>query len=213
MRRTDIPPTKSNLLRLKEDFGFVRSGHALLEQKREVLLEELTEMQRETAQLRRAAEAALTAAYEALRDALLANERRSIEVEALAFSGTQNLQLRERSIMGVVVPLLDIEMSEPAEPTTAPGWAGPGAVIVRRRVRGLLERLVHLAESEVSCHRLAAELQKTQRKVNALEHVFIPEHRDTIQFIESTLEEREREALFHRKRLKRERAALSGEEP
>ncbi len=205
MRSTDIPPTKSNLLRLKEDFGFVRSGHELLEQKRDVLREELADMRRETARLRRDVEAEIMAVYAALRDALLANGRSAVEMETLATAGSQTLQLRERSVMGVVVPLLDLTRDEPVEPTLSPGWVSPGPAVARRRVRGLLERLVRLAENEVSCRRLAAELQKTQRKVNALEQVFIPEHRDTIHFIESTLEEREREALFHRKRLKRAR--------
>ena len=52
MRRTDIPATKSNLLRLKEHFSFVKAGHALLDQKREVVLEELVDIHREAGQLR-----------------------------------------------------------------------------------------------------------------------------------------------------------------
>jgi V/A-type H+-transporting ATPase subunit D len=75
----------------------------------------------------------------------------------------------------------------------------------------MLPALVRLAEIEISCRRLAEELRKTQRKVNALEQVFIPEHRDTIRFIEGTLEERERESLFHMKRAKARRGRGGGE--
>jgi len=211
MRRPDIAPTKSNLLRLKEHFGFVQSGHELLDQKREVLLEQLIEMHRETAQLRREVEAGLTGVYEALQAAALAGGRALLQAEALGSTDGEALRVRERSVMGVITPLLELETSEVPEPAAAPGWAPAAAAHVRRRVRALLPQIVRLAESEVSCRRLATELQKTQRKVNALEHIFIPEYRDTIHFIESTLDEREREALFQLKRLKGGRDSGDGE--
>jgi V/A-type H+-transporting ATPase subunit D len=206
MRLTDVPATKSNLLRLKEHFGFIQAGHELLDQKREVLLEELIDISREAGHLRRALEADLAAVYAVLRDAMLAQGRAALECEALAATGAQALRLRERSVMGVIVPLLEFESTDPTGPVTAPGWAPPGAAEVRRRIRRLLNHLARLAEVEVSCRRLAAELEKTQRKVNALENVFIPQYRDTIRFIEDSLEEKEREALFHLKRLKARRA-------
>lgn len=202
MRRTDLPPTKSNLLRLRERFAFVRSGHALLDQKREVLLEELLDLHREAAQLRREMERALIAVYAVFREAVLAGGRLPLEAEALAGDARQSLRVRERSVMGVVVPLIEVESDDVLAPVAAPGRTAAGAAEVRRRIRELLLSLVHLAETEVSCRRLGAELQKTQRRVNALEHIFIPEYRDTIRYIESTLEEREREELFHLKRVK-----------
>jgi V/A-type H+-transporting ATPase subunit D len=205
--RLNVPATKANLLRLKEHFGFVKSGHALLDQKRDVLLEELVDIYREASQLRRQLESELNALYAVLRDALLAQGRSVLEDEALGSGETQALQVRERSVMGVIVPLLELQTSDGPVPMTAPGWAPVGAAQTRRRVRQLLPGLVRLAEIEVSCRRLAAELQKTERKVNALEHIFIPQYGETIHFIESSLEEKEREALFHLKRLKGRRSA------
>ncbi len=202
MRRTNIAATKSTLLQLKQHFTFVQSAHELLDEKREVLLEELIDTYRDAGQLRRDLEARLTALYAAVRAALLGGGRPLVEQEALAFAGDQRLRLRERSIMGVIVPLLDSDVDELTSPATAPGWTHPAATQARRAVRELLPALVRLAEIEVSCRRLAAELQKTKRKVNALENIFIPEYRDTIHFIEGALEEKEREALFQLKRLK-----------
>jgi V/A-type H+-transporting ATPase subunit D len=204
--RLNIPATKSNLLRLKEHFGFVRAGHELLDQKREVLLEELVDIYREAGQLRRQLEAALSGIYALLRDALLAQGRSVLEDEALASVDTQALRVRERSVMGVIVPLLEVEAGAGPMPLTAPGLAPPGAARLRQRVRQLLPAIVRLAEVEISCRRLAAELQKTERKVNALENIFIPQYGATIHFIESSLEEKEREALFHLKRLKSRRS-------
>ncbi len=202
MRLTNVASTKSNLLRLKEDFRFVQAGHELLDQKREVLLEELVEIYREAGQLRRQLEKELQELYEVLRNALLAQGRAVLEGEALAADDAHELQVRERSVMGVIVPLLELTVAEVPVPVAAPGMAPAGAAEVRRRVRQVLPAIVRLAEVEISCRRLAVELQKTQRKVNALENVFLPQYRDTIHFIESSLEEREREALFHLKRLK-----------
>ncbi len=202
MPRTDTAPTKSNLLRAREQFGFVRSGHDLLNQKREVLLEELLDMHRDAAQLRSEAESELQEIYAAYRAALLAAGREVLEIEALGEVSAPLLELRERSVMGVIVPLVEIKGGETPEPGMAPSSSPPAAAEVRRRVRALLEKIGHLTEVEVSCRRAGAELQKTQRRVNALEHIFIPEYRDTIRFIEATLEEREREELFHLKRLK-----------
>jgi V/A-type H+/Na+-transporting ATPase subunit D len=207
MRRTDIPPTKSNLLRLREHFGFVKSGHELLDQKREVLLEALMDIYREAGELRRTLEADLAKLYAGLQAALLAAGRPILETEATADAGVHQLRGRERSVMGAIIPLLELESVDRAGPTAAPGWTPPAADHTRGRVRRLLPSLVRLAEIEVSCRRLATELQKTQRKVNALENIFIPEYRDTIHFIEGSLEEKEREALFQMKRLKGRRAA------
>lgn len=212
MRRTDVPATKSNLLRLKEHFRFVKTGHALLDQKREVLLESLIDIHREAGHLRRQLTADLTALYGVFRDALLAQGRSSLEDEALAPAGPRQLRVRERSVMGVIVPLLEMEANEPSGPATAPGWGPAGTAEVRVRIQELLPSVVRLAEIEVSCRRLAAELQKTQRKVNALEHIFLPQFRDTIHFIDASLEEKEREALFHMKRLKARRQPAAGDE-
>ena len=67
-----------------------------------------------------------------------------------------------------------------------------------------LRQLVALAEVEIAFHRLAAELRKTQKRVNALQNLLIPQYRETVRFLESSLEEKEREALFQLKRLRRE---------
>jgi len=205
MRRPEIAATKSNLLRLKERFGFVKSGHALLDQKREVLLEELMEMYRDARQLRREMAAALAAVYRGVHDGLLAGGRLDLEAAAVAANGALRLRARERSVMGVIVPLLELEAAPLAGPLASPGRGPVATAQTRRRVRELLPAVVRLAEAEVTCRRLAAELQKTQRKVNALENIFIPDYRDTIRFIESALEEKEREGLFHMKRLKSRR--------
>ena len=65
-----------------------------------------------------------------------------------------------------------------------------------------LKKLAKLAELEVSLIRLATELKKTQRRANALHHLFIPQYTETITYLENTLEEKERQELFQLKRAK-----------
>jgi V/A-type H+-transporting ATPase subunit D len=108
--------------------------------------------------------------------------------------------------MGVGVPL--VQPPAEGEPDTgralaaAPGEATVAAAAVARRLRRLALPLTELAALESCCLRLAGELVRTRRKVNALEVVHIPNHRETIRFIAERLEEREREALFQLKRVK-----------
>jgi V/A-type H+-transporting ATPase subunit D len=103
--------------------------------------------------------------------------------------------------MGVSLPLIEArgkppEMSYSLGDTTA---ALDEASAVFREV---LDSVPRLAELATSVWRLAGELRKTQRRVNALEHIFIPDYEETVAFIESALEEREREETFRLKRLK-----------
>jgi V/A-type H+-transporting ATPase subunit D len=200
--RAEVAATKSNLLRLREQLGFVVAGHELLDQKREVLLEELVEIGGEASELRRSVERELLELYAVLRESLLAAGRAALEAEALADPGLEALRMRERSVMGVIVPLIELETSDLPQPIAAPGDGPSGAARAGRMVRRMLPSLARLAEIETSCRRLGIELKKTQRKVNALENVFIPEYRDSIHAIEGSLEEREREAHFSLKRLK-----------
>ncbi len=207
MRRRDIPSTKSNLLRLRADLDLVRTGHDLLDQKRQVLLEELIDLARDAERQRRQAEQALRRAYHSLRTALIAGGEDVVAAEALAEPAPPTLRVRERSVMGVIIPLLESEVPDVPRAITAPGHSPPAVSRTRREIAAAMAEIVRLAEIEVSCRRLALELQRTQRKVSALENIFMPEYRDTIDFITSSLEEKEREGLFQMKRLKARRDA------
>ena len=93
-------------------------------------------------------------------------------------------------------------------PWEPPPWGLLGTALevdtAREKFLLALRQLVALAEVEVAFRRLAAELRKTQKRVNALQHLFIPQYKETVRYIESSLEEKEREALFQLKRVRRE---------
>jgi V/A-type H+-transporting ATPase subunit D len=191
MSRFAIPATKSNLLRLGGDLEFLEAGRDLLEQKREFLSEALLTFGREAAALRSQVEAELASAYELLAEAYAALGAAGVRRLALSSEPVAVGEVRERSMMGVTVPLL--------EPTQAAEGASRGGLAA---APGEVGGVAELAGLESCCRRLARELARTRRKLNALEVVHIPSHRETLRFIADQLEERERESLFQLKRVK-----------
>jgi len=203
----DVPPTKSNLLELKDQLAMARTGYDLLEEKREVLVSELLAIIDDAEYLRREVNQRLEAAFRALREAVVELGRDQVERAALACGAPARIEVRERSIMGVLVPLMEREVRELE---LQYGLLGTSARLdeALERFHQALEVILRLAETETTAWRLAVELRKTQRRVNALENIFIPQYEETIRYIESMLAEVERESIFQMKLLMawRERA-------
>jgi len=208
MALLDIPPTKANLLELKEQLVIARSGYELLEEKREVLVNELLNIIDDAEAFRRQVTEELTAAIAALGEAIVKLGTEQVERAALACTTEAHITLRERSIMGVPIPLMERKLLE-LEPQF--GLLGTSFALdeALRRFYDALERILRLAETERAAWHLAIELKKTQRRVSALENIFIPQYEETIHYIESRLEEVERETIFQMKLLK-DRSAKGG---
>jgi len=199
--RLHVAPTRSNLLRIRETLELAQEGHDILDQKREVLTSELLRVAHDASQLQEEVWGRLAEAYEALDMARLSVGREHLEWAALSVSETIKVDVTPHSIMGVVIPSAEARGRPPETPyglgdTTV---ALDEAVLAFRRV---LEEIPLLAETLVTAYRLARDLQKTQRRVNALEHIFIPQYTETADWIASALEEREREETFRLKVLK-----------
>jgi V/A-type H+-transporting ATPase subunit D len=186
---------------MRDSLGLAREGYEILDKKREVLTTELMHVAHEAADLQHKVWALLAHAYSALRDARLAMGRERLEWAALSVNETIEVDVRPHSIMGVVVPVVEAHGAPPETPY------GLGSTTVSldeaaASFRRVLEEIPDLSETMTTVWRLALELQKTQRRVNALQYIFIPQYEETIRFIESALEEREREETFRLKRLK-----------
>ncbi len=188
-----VNPTRMELSRLKKRLGTATRGHKLLKDKQDEMARRFMIYIRRNRELRREVEASLSAAMaraamagalmgqEALYEALL------VPVDAPKVTmGTQN-------IMSVEVPSLSFEQS--AQSATLPysfafsSGELDGAVL---DFAALFPKLLELAEVEKTCNMLADEIEKTRRRVNALEHVMIPEMQETIHFITMKLEDNER---------------------
>jgi V/A-type H+-transporting ATPase subunit D len=205
MARLDIPPTRSNLLRIKEELQFAQEGYDILDRKREVLTTELIRVAHDAEALQREVWERLDKAYRALEDARLTMGQEHIEWAALAVNKTVEVEVKNRGVMGVPVPTVEAH-GESAEMPYSLGDTMATLDGASATFQEVMKHVPELAELMTSVWRLARELRRTQRRVNALEHIFIPNYEDTVAFIEGALEEREREEAFRVKRLKDQQA-------
>ena len=201
MARYRASPTRSNLARFRQELSRAREGHALLDRKREVLAMNLMRMAHDAETMQQQVAELLQVAYAALRVANLTMGHEMIQWVALATEGKVDVAVLMRSIMGVVVPTIEIK-EEPPELAFGLGHTTAGLDEAQVAFRRVLELLPTLAETVSSVWRLANELQRTHRRVNALEYIFIPQYAETIKFIQDSLEEKGREDHFRLKRVK-----------
>ena len=201
MPTINVAPTRSNLIRVKKDLQFAREGYEILDRKREVLTTELVRVAHEAEEIQQKVWKTLAAAYSAMEKARLTMGRDHVEWAALAANKTVDLHLKFRGIMGVAIPVIEAS----GKPQAVPYSLDDTSAALDEASAGFREVLIlmpQLAMLVTTVWRLAGELRKTQRRVNALQHIFIPAFEDTAAFIISSLEEREREETFRLKWLK-----------
>jgi len=201
MPQISVPPTRTNLIRLKKELRFAREGYEILDRKREALTNELVRVAKEADALQKEVWALLDTAYGAMRKARLVMGSDHVEWAALAVNKTVDVHLRLRGIMGVAIPQIEAR-GEPPKLLYSPGDTAAVLDEASSAFREVLLRVPQLSMLTAAVWRLANELKKTQRRVNALQHIFIPQYEATIAFIVSSLEEREREETFRLKLLK-----------
>jgi V/A-type H+-transporting ATPase subunit D len=201
MAKLSVAPTKSNYLALGRQLESAQEGYELLDQKRQILIYELMSRLGRARDAERRLEAALAAAFAALREAVLEVGSSGVDRAALAVALRHDVELASQNLMGISLPAVTAKTKEPSVQF---GFGGTSARIdtAMRRFIELLPLVAETAELENSVIRLARELRKTQRRCNALSKVFIPDYTETIEYILSSLEERERESFIIQKMIK-----------
>jgi len=191
MPRIKVVPTKSNLLRLKRDLTFAQEGYNLLEQKRQVLVVELMALIDDTVEAQEKMAQELQRAFYALQKAVLTMGKNEVKSLANAVQIQSDVNIHMLKVMGVAVPKVDVRITDTA-PYYSPGATSFWADETIQRFKQVLTDMGRLAELRVSLLRLAQEVRKTVRRTNALEKIAIPDYKDSIKFIEDSLEENER---------------------
>lgn len=202
MDRLPISANKGNLLRLREELNFAVDGMNLLEEKKEALISHIRTLSTKSDRVRARVNQALQESYRRHREALLMVGRLACEKAALAMRADEQVDVIEKSFMGVVLPVLRIGIP-PQRPSYGFLETGFSMDAAAASVLRNIEIIAELAEIEVGLFRLVMEIQKTLKRINALENIYIPLYRATINHIEESLEEKEREFLFQLKRRKR----------
>jgi V/A-type H+/Na+-transporting ATPase subunit D len=183
------------LLRLKKRATLAEKGHKLLKEKRDGLMQEFMKIVRQARSLRREVDQELTAA---LRHFILAQagmDPQAVRVVQHVQTQRPELTVSEKNVMGVKIPKFEITLKETKDryglwETSAELDAGLEAF------KTVLPRLLELAAIEKTAQLLAEEIEKTRRRVNALEHVLIPQLKETIRYIRMKLDEQERAAII-----------------
>jgi len=194
MGKLNIAPTKSNLLVLKRQLTFAEEGYDLLEQKRQILIFELMSRLNRAVDAERGAYEALRQAFAALRDAQLDSGSEGIDKSALAVKMDHQVDISDQHLMGMKIPHMTVR-TEPVSVQFGVGGTSASTDVAMSRFIELLPLLAELAELKKAVMRLAQELRKTQRRCNALSKIFMPDYRETINYIMGSLEERERESF------------------
>ncbi|RLJ16217.1 V-type ATP synthase subunit D [bacterium endosymbiont of Escarpia laminata] len=194
------PPTKNTLLNLKRQLRFLDEGHSLLERKRELLTRLVYSRLNEYRKLRTQAHGAIKLAYHWLSLAQLRMGNRALLQAALGIEPVLDMKILPRRNLGVEFPSVTAKL-RPLKPVGLLG-TDPSFDETRLHFAETALLLAKLGEAEMSLGRLISERRKAQKRVNALKYNIIPRYKNTIRFIENTLEEEERNTLFQVKVLR-----------
>lgn len=202
-----VSATRMELLARKAQLTLARQGEELLEQKRAALMREFLEVaDRALAHSETLRQAASEARY-ALARAEAVTGREALHSTAMATRGEVNLDVRSVNVMGVSVP--SVEQKPVERSALGRGYALSGTSVTideaAAAFEGELNCLIQLAQSELRLKRLAVEIQRTSRRVNALERVLIPRLEAERETIQMALDEQERADHFRLKRVKHAR--------
>jgi V/A-type H+-transporting ATPase subunit D len=203
--RLDVAPTRSSLLDLKKKLIFLNEGYRLLERKRELLNRLVYEKLAEYRELNQSARESMVTAYRWLNIAQMRMGSRRIRQLAVGMPEAIEARILPRRSMSVQYPSVEVRKL----PLLPIGILGTDASLdeTRSSFADMLVRAAKLAEVETALWRLLEEQRKTQKRVNALKYNIIPRYQRSISFVESSLEEEERNVLYQLKLLA-ERSSL-----
>jgi len=203
MSLENLSATRINLIQTKKTLNLAESGRDILERKRDILLRELRTSIYEAERARDELSEVLAKAYRSLKDADMAKGSETVANVALGSSYEGDFLLDYHSIMGVTVPIVEFRSETEAKPDY--GFANTSAELDRafNQFYELLSFIAELAQAEGTVFQIANDVHRTQRRVNALNHVLIPKYRSTVKRIEQVLEEKDREEFVRTKRIKR----------
>jgi len=200
----DAKPTRSEELRLKERIELAENGHDILEKKRDGLIHEFMQVIGDARDVNEELAESYISAKKSLQEAKVYDGEDIIRSSAMTIQSEPAITAEEQNIMGVVVP--EIESTEVQRKILEReyGMTDSTSRIDRtsEKHEKLLEKVVEAAETQTKILKLLEEIEKTKRRVNALEHKTIPEMKDSLDYVSQTLEENAREETFRMKKIK-----------
>ena len=195
MANKTVNPTRMELTRLKKKLVTAMRGHKLLKDKRDELMRQFLDMVRENKELREKVEKSIEEANKNFVLARASMSDEALNAALLAPKQEVSVEVDTKNVMSVDIPVFNTKTRTSDENDIySYGFAFTSSDLddAVKSLAGVLPDLLRLAECEKSCALLASEIEKTRRRVNALEHVMIPETQESIRYITMKLDENER---------------------
>ncbi|MBS7297877.1 MAG: V-type ATP synthase subunit D [Eubacteriales bacterium] len=205
MAQLNVNPTRMELTRLKKSLAVALRGHKLLKDKRDELMRQFLDIVREAKVLRENTEKKLKAANQSFAIAGSVLQREVIDSALLLPKQEVTLEVGERNIMSVDIPVFKTTTRATAEGDMfSYGYAYTGGDLddAISALSDVSADMLKLAELEKAAGMLAGEIERTRRRVNALEYVMIPDYQDTIKYITMKLDESERSNITRLMKIK-----------
>lgn len=200
-----VNPTRMELTRLKNRLKTARRGHKLLKDKRDELMKQFLEVVRENRALRAKVEEALLKAHGAFVVAAALMSPEALEQSLLYPKQSVALSMTFKNIMSVEVPVYSFQTENRESADVYPyGFAFTAGAVddAVDALAGICQDLLRLAQAEKTTQLLAQEIEKTRRRVNALEYVKIPQMEESVKYISMKLDENERAATIRLMKVK-----------
>ncbi len=199
--KLNIAATKTNLLNIKKSLALTKEGYELLDEKRKILINELNAVIDIAEKLESDLNIMLKDAYATIDRGVVAMGRS--RAESLSFAGgiTNDISISNRRVMGVDIPMVKLKITDNPphhSPYGVSFYLEEGIV----KFKEILKLIASLAEKKIALLRIAEEVFKTIRKVNALEKIYIPNYQDTFKSISERLDEEGRESFCMLKMIK-----------
>ncbi|MBR0106149.1 MAG: V-type ATP synthase subunit D, partial [Lachnospiraceae bacterium] len=195
MATTTVIPTRMELTRLKKKLVTAVRGHKLLKDKRDELMRQFMDLVRENMELRRTVEEGIENANRNFVIARAGMSQAALSTALMTPKQEVSLEITGRNVMSVDVPVMTTKTrTDDPNDIYSYGFAFTSGDLddAVKSLADVLPDMLRLAEVEKSCQLMADEIEKTRRRVNALEHVIIPETQENIRYITMKLDENER---------------------
>lgn len=195
MASTTVNPTRIELTKQKKKLATATRGHKLLKDKRDELMRQYLELARKNMELRLKVEASIQAANTNFVVAKASMSEQTLHAALMAPKQEVYIEPSTRNVMSVDIPVFEAKTrTSDSNDMYSYGFAFTSSDLddAVKSLADVLPDMLKLAETEKACQLMAAEIEKTRRRVNALEYVVIPQAQENIKYIKMKLDENER---------------------
>ena len=196
-------PTKGNLMRARNSLALSRQGYELMDKKRNILIRELSQYIEQAKEIQNSIDQTFRTAYAALQRANVQMGIETVSIIAESQPVDESIEVVVRSVMGTEIPVVRHDEGPDERPSYAFYRTRESLDEARAAFIRVKELTLRLSQVEISAHRLAANIQKTQKRANALRNITIPHYEELVRNISNALEEKEREEFTRQKVIKR----------